>query len=77
MFIGAFRKTIGLFLIAFGVGAVITLFLPLWLWVLIVAAVLMVLGFVWLICWKGSSMKIVVYKPKGFMRFVLKSIFKI
>ena len=50
MFVGAFRKTIGLFLIAFGVGAVITLFLPLWLWVLIVAAVLMVLGFVWLIC---------------------------
>lgn len=50
MFIGAFRKTIGLFILAFGVGAVITLFVPLWLWVLIVAAVLIVLGFVWLIC---------------------------
>ena len=50
MFVGAFRKTIGLFLIAFGVGAVITLFLPLWLWVLIVAAVLVVLGVSWLIC---------------------------
>lgn len=50
MFIGAFRKTIGLFLLAFGVGAAITLFLPLWLWVLIVAAALMILGFVWLIC---------------------------
>lgn len=50
MFVGAFRKTIGLFILAFAIGAVITLFLPLWLWVLIVAAVLMVLGFVWLIC---------------------------
>lgn len=50
MFVGAFRKTIGLFLLAFGVGAVITLFLPLWLWVLIVAAGLVVLGFIWLIC---------------------------
>jgi hypothetical protein len=50
MFVGAFRKTIGLFLIAFGIGAVITLFLPLWLWVLIVAAVLMVFGFIWLLC---------------------------
>ena len=77
MFVGAFRKTIGLFLIAFGVGAVITLFMPLWLWVLIVAAVLMVLGFVWLICWKENNMKVVLYRPKGFMRFVLKSIFKI
>lgn len=50
MFVGVFRKTIGLFLIAFGVGAVITLFLPLWLWVLIVAAVLMIVGFAWLFC---------------------------
>ena len=50
MFVGDFSKAIGLFLLAFGVGAVITLFLPLWLWVLIVAAVLMILGFIWLIC---------------------------
>lgn len=50
MFVGAFRKTIGMFLIAFGVGAVVTLFLPLWLWVALIAAVLIVYGFVWLIC---------------------------
>ena len=50
MFVGAFRKTIGLFILAFGVGAVITFFLPLWLWVLIVAAVLIIIGFAWLLC---------------------------
>ena len=50
MFVGAFRKTIGLFLLAFGVGAIITMFLPIWVWVLVVAAALVVLGFIWLIC---------------------------
>lgn len=50
MFLGAFRKTIGLFLIAFGLGTVIALFLPLWSWILVVAAVLMVFGFIWLLC---------------------------
>ena len=50
MFVGAFRKTIGLFLLAFGVGAIITMFLPIWVWVLVVASALVVLGFIWLIC---------------------------
>ena len=50
VFVGAFRKTIGLFLIAFGVGAVVSLFLPLWLWIVVVAALMIVLGFVWLFC---------------------------
>jgi len=47
---GAFRKTIGLFLIAFGVGAVVALFLPLWLWVIVVAGIMMIFGFIWLFC---------------------------
>ncbi len=50
MFLGAFRKTIGLFLIAFGVGAVVALFLPIWSWILVVAAIMMVIGFIWLLC---------------------------
>lgn len=50
MFLGAFRKTIGLFLIAFGIGTVVALFLPLWSWILVVAAALMVFGFIWLLC---------------------------
>ena len=50
MFVGAFRKTIGLFLLAFGVGTVVSLFLPLWSWVLLVGAALVVFGFIWLFC---------------------------
>ena len=50
MFIGAFRKTIGLFLIAFGIGAIVALFLPIWSWILVVSAIMMVLGFIWLLC---------------------------
>lgn len=50
MFVGAFRKTIGMFLVAFGIGVIITLFLPIWVWVLMVAAALAVLGFIWIIC---------------------------
>lgn len=50
MFLGAFRKTIGLFLIAFGIGAVIAIFLPLWTWILAFAIGVVVIGITWLLC---------------------------
>lgn len=50
MFLGAFRKTIGLFLIAFGIGAFIAIFLPLWTWVMAFAIVVVAVGIAWLLC---------------------------
>ncbi len=50
MFFGAFRKTIGLFMIAFGIGALIAIFLPLWTWILAVGAAVIALGIAWLLC---------------------------
>jgi hypothetical protein len=50
MFRGAFRKTIGLFFLAFGVGAAISILLPLWCWVAVVAIALVALGISWLFC---------------------------
>ncbi|MDD2628366.1 MAG: hypothetical protein PHR25_03145 [Clostridia bacterium] len=50
MFFCAFRRTIGLFLIAFGIGAMIAIFLPLWTWVLVFAAAIIWLGIIWLLC---------------------------
>ena len=77
MFWGAFRKTIGLFLLAFGVGAAISILLPVWCWVAIVAIALVALGISWLFCQEVNKMKVVVYKPGKFMKLVLKTIFKI
>ncbi len=50
MFMGAFRKTIGLFLLSFGVGVAIAIFLPVWCWIAIVAVVLAIIGITWLFC---------------------------
>lgn len=50
MFFGAFRKTIGLFMIAFGIGALIAIFLPLWTWILVFGAAIIALGVAWLLC---------------------------
>lgn len=50
MFFGAFRKTIGICLIAFGVGVLVVLLLPFWGWVLVVSAALIILGLIWLFC---------------------------
>ncbi|MCX8074376.1 MAG: hypothetical protein N2749_02165 [Clostridia bacterium] len=43
MFFGAFRKTIGLFLIAFGIGIVMTIILPIWAWITVIAACVVIL----------------------------------
>lgn len=43
MFVGVFRKTIGLFLLAVGVGIVLALLLPFWGWIALVAAALIIL----------------------------------
>ncbi len=50
MFLGAFRKTIGLFIIALGVGLVLSIVLPVWSWIVIIAACLVILGISWLLC---------------------------
>lgn len=42
MFVGVFRKTIGLFLLAVGIGIVIALLLPFWGWIVLVAAALII-----------------------------------
>ncbi len=43
MFVGVFRKTIGLFLLAVGIGVLMALILPFWGWIVLVAAVLIIL----------------------------------
>lgn len=50
MFTGGFRKTIGLFFIAFGVGIILTLILPFWSWIAIISGALIILGISWLFC---------------------------
>ena len=50
VFWGAFRKTIGLFCLAFGVGVAISILLPVWCWVTVVAIALVALGISWLFC---------------------------
>lgn len=43
MFVGVFRKTIGLFLLSVGIGITIALLLPFWGWIALVAAALIIL----------------------------------
>jgi hypothetical protein len=50
MFLGAFRKTMGLFLIAFGIGLILTIILPIWSWIAIIAVCVVILGITWLLC---------------------------
>lgn len=50
VFFGAFRKTIGLCVAAFGIGALLTIFLPLWTWILAFASILIIVGVMWLLC---------------------------
>ncbi|MEG0873158.1 MAG: 2-oxoglutarate translocator [Clostridia bacterium] len=50
MFTGAFRKTIGLFCVALGVGVALGILLPFWCWIAIVAIAVIVLGISWFFC---------------------------
>lgn len=50
MFGGAFRKTLGLLLVAFGVGIVIAIILPVWAWITLIAACVVILGIYWFLC---------------------------
>ncbi|MEG1009936.1 MAG: hypothetical protein RSE41_10150 [Clostridia bacterium] len=77
MFVGVFRKTIGIILAAIGLGVLIALLLPFWGWILLVAACLIILRYIMVFVLKEGNMKIVVYKPGKLMRFVLKTIFKV
>ncbi|MDF2865614.1 MAG: hypothetical protein K0R72_423 [Clostridia bacterium] len=43
MFVGVFRKTIGLFMLALGIGVILALLLPFWGWIVLVAAALIIL----------------------------------
>ncbi|MEG0073600.1 MAG: hypothetical protein RR922_03990 [Clostridia bacterium] len=50
MIFSAFKKTIGICMIAFGLGAFIVILLPFWGWVALISCVLIILGLVWLFC---------------------------
>lgn len=50
MFTGSFRKTIGLFCFALGLGVILSIILPIWGWVAIVAIAVAILGISWLFC---------------------------
>ena len=50
MFVGVFRKTVGLILLAVGVGILMALVLPFWGWIILVAAALIILGISWFLC---------------------------
>ncbi len=50
MFTGGFRKTIGLFFLAMGLGVGLSIILPFWGWVAIVAIAVIILGISWLFC---------------------------
>jgi len=50
MFTSGFKKTIGLFLLAFGIGVGISLILPFWGWVAICAIAVAIFGITWLFC---------------------------
>ncbi len=50
MIAGGFRKTIGLFCLAMGIGIFLTIVLPLWGWIGIVAIAISVFGISWLFC---------------------------
>lgn len=50
MFFGAFRKTLGLLLVAFGIGIVMAIIFPVWLWITVIAAALVILGIYWFLC---------------------------
>ncbi|MEG1705644.1 MAG: hypothetical protein RR290_03620 [Clostridia bacterium] len=45
MFVGVFRKTIGLFILAIGIGVLLSLLLPFWGWIMLVAAALIILRY--------------------------------
>ena len=77
MFVGVFRKTIGLILASIGIGIVISLVLPFWGWIMVVAAALIILRLYVVFVLGGSEMKVVVYKPGKIMKFFLKTIFKV
>lgn len=50
MFFGAFRKTIGLFCLALGIGVILATILPSWCFMMVLAAAIIVLGFIWIFC---------------------------
>ena len=50
MFTGGFRKTIGLFCLALGLGVGLSIVLPIWGWIAIVAIAKVILGISWLFC---------------------------
>jgi hypothetical protein len=50
VFIGAFRKTIGLFLLALGIGIGLSIIFPFWIWMAIIAIVVAIIGIAWLFC---------------------------
>lgn len=50
MFCGAFRKTLGLLLVALGVGIVLAIILPVWAWIAIIAICVVILGIYWFLC---------------------------
>ena len=50
MFRGAFRKTVGLFLLSLGGGVGLSIILPIWGWIAIVAIAIVIIGISWLFC---------------------------
>ncbi len=45
---GLFKKTLGVCMIGFGIGAMLVLLLPASGWVFVIGVVLFILGFIWL-----------------------------
>lgn len=45
---GLFRKTIAVFMVGFGIGAILVLLLPSAGWVFVIGAVLLIVGMIWL-----------------------------
>ena len=50
MFTGGFRKTIGLFLLAMGIAVGLSIILPVWGWIAIVAIAVVIIGISWIFC---------------------------
>lgn len=73
------KKTLGVCMIGFGIGAMLVLLLPAVGWMFGIGVLLFILGIIWLCKWKmgGLNMKIVVYKPGNFMKGVLRILFKV
>jgi hypothetical protein len=47
---GILKKTIGVCLIGLGLGILLVLLLPVTGWLFLIGAVILVLGFIWLVC---------------------------